>query len=649
MQPDPTRAIILSVELRSAVRVAGLMRGTLGVARRFLRPDSRVVLLMHLRLKARSQATLLLACSAVAAAGCAAGRVSSPAEQNCGTVRELRRLTSTGVVTSVAISADGRYVAWINGGEDQRDSSVWLKSHVGSVPVELLPAEREIEYRNVTLAPNASRVYFTRASRGSAPALYVISRVGGEALRVAENVHSPVALSPDGRQIAFIRTSDTSASLITANLDGTGERLFATEPGRQGFARRRLAWSPQGKRIASFSLMPPGIVIADVSDGVVHRLGGQKWAWGSGLAWLNESTLIASASAEGISGMQLWCVDATTGEAKALTRGLTNYSDVGLTRDGTTLVALRQVQSGNLWRIPIAGGPAVQITTNPIEGEVDGYSGVSVFPNGDVLFGRLNGGGLDVLRKDGRQDIMIPPPGETYGWPALSRNGRTITFVVRSTDNTSRIRLADSDGSNIRNIPGLPDGTSFPQFSADDRSLIYTQDGAGVWSIPLPGGTPTRIAERVSHCAVSPDGQHLACFVQGGLGILPVTGGAPTRIFPAAGAEPPIRWTSDGKSIVVKGSRDGRNVVSLQPLDGTSRRAVTDFPQGLIYSFDVTPDGQSIIASYGVHSIDAVETAPNFALHRTTPRCLQVCTSILLSSSCRLVRSAQPAGVAGER
>jgi Tol biopolymer transport system component len=543
----------------------------------------------------------------MALAGCSVGRVSPAAEQNCVAAREVRTLTSTGVVTSVAISADGRYVAWINGGGDQRDSSVWLKSRGGSGPVEFLPAERELEYRNVTLAPDGSRVYFTRAVGGGAPALYAISGAGGEAVNVARAVHSPIAVSPDGRSIAFIRASDTSASLITANSDGTGERLLATAAGRQGFAPRRPAWSPDGKRIGCLSFMPPGILMANVSDGVVLRLGGQKWAWGSGLAWLNPTTLVASATAEGTNGMQLWCVDASSGKARALTQGLMNYSDVGVTRDGTTLVAVREVQSGDLWRIPITGGAAVQITTNPIEGAVDGYSGVSVFPNGDVLFGLLNGTGMAVLRNEGRQEIMIPPPGEAYGWPAVSRDGRTVAYVVRTTDNISRIRLADRDGSHIRSVPGLPDATTFPQFSADNGSLIYTQDGAGVWTIPLTGGTPTRIAEHVSHCAVSSDGQQLACFVRGGVGILPVTGGSPTKIFPAAGAEPPIRWTMDGKSIVVKGSLDGRNVVSIQPLDGTSRREITAFPQGLIYSFDVTPDGQSIIVSYGLHSTDAIE------------------------------------------
>lgn len=57
----------------------------------------------------------------------------------------------------------------------------------------------------------------------------------------------------------------------------------------------------------------------------------------------------------------------------------------------------------------------------------------------------------------------------------------------------------------------------------------------------------------------------------------------------------------------MKGSREGQNVVWFQPLKGGARRAVTDFAAGWIYSFDVTPDGRSIIVSYGIHESDAVE------------------------------------------
>lgn len=236
-----------------------------------------------------------------------------------------------------------------------------------------------------------------------------------------------------------------------------------------------------------------------------------------------------------MNGAQLWCVDATTGDANALTVGLTNYGDLAVSGDAQRLIAQHEVQSGNLWRIPLEGGRAVRLTSNPIEGDVDGYSGVAVFANGDVLFGMLNGTGLSVLRGGHREAIILPRQGEAFGAPALSPDGRTIAFVVRSTANVSQIRLAERDGSNIRPVRGLPDQTHTPQFSSDGQSLIYTQDGGlpSIWTIPVVGGDPKPLADVASHCAISPNGEELACFVRGGLGILSVNGGPVRRSFPS--------------------------------------------------------------------------------------------------------------------
>ena len=555
---------------------------------------------------------MLVAASLISAAGCGTQHAAAPGALNCPHIPAPRNLTTSANVRSVSVSADGRHVAWINSTEEQRDSAIWLKRAGDTAPLELFPAQQDLEYHTVTLSPDASSIYFTRSARGAAAALYMAPVSGGEVRLVAENIKWPAAVSPDGRRLVFIRSGDTSASLVMANREGSAEHELATAAGRLGFARRP-AWSPDGERIACYNLTHPGIDIVNTSDGTTQRLGGENLSWGNGLVWLNETTLLAAATVEGVNGVQLWCIDAATGERKALTEGLRNFGDLGLTRDGATLIATRQLQSGDLWRIPIAGGPGVQMTTNPVEGEVDGYGGVSALPDGDVLFVLLNGSGIAVLSHGERRILMTPPRREAYSFPAVSRDGRTVAVVVRRADNIQRIHLADRDGLHVRPIPGLPEGTHAPQFSADDQSLIYTQDGPmpSVWTIPVAGGTPRRIAEAASHCAVAPDGQQLACFVRGGLGILPLTGGSATKIFPesgpAAGAEPPIRWTMDGRNVLVKGSADARNAVWLQPLDGSARRRVTDFPPGLVYSFDVTPDGQSIIASFGRHSEDVIE------------------------------------------
>lgn len=204
----------------------------------------------------RVSRTLLIACCTIIPLGCAARRVAVSAEPNCYTVVAKRKLTSTGVITSVSISADGRYLAWVDGTDNQRDSSVSIKSRADGNAQRFLPVESDLEYRSVALSPDGTAAFVTRGRRGGTSTLDRISRVGEETTKIAADVDSAAGVSPDGRQIAFIRASDTSASLVTCNSDGTGERVVATVAGRQGFAPRRPAWSPDARRIAVYSVKP---------------------------------------------------------------------------------------------------------------------------------------------------------------------------------------------------------------------------------------------------------------------------------------------------------------------------------------------------------------------------------------------------------
>ena len=66
-----------------------------------------------------------------------------------------------------------------------------------------------------------------------------------------------VTFSPDGRQMAFLRSEypdGDSSALLVANADGTGERVLATRRTPESFAPTffpAASWSPDGALIVA--------------------------------------------------------------------------------------------------------------------------------------------------------------------------------------------------------------------------------------------------------------------------------------------------------------------------------------------------------------------------------------------------------------
>jgi Tol biopolymer transport system component len=68
---------------------------------------------------------------------------------------------------------------------------------------------------------------------------------------VLAGIGGPPAFSPDGQRVAFVRdTLNVEDSLMTASVDGSGERELASYKRPDGIEGDRVAWSPDGKALA---------------------------------------------------------------------------------------------------------------------------------------------------------------------------------------------------------------------------------------------------------------------------------------------------------------------------------------------------------------------------------------------------------------
>jgi hypothetical protein len=71
-----------------------------------------------------------------------------------------------------------------------------------------------------------------------------------------------------------------------------------------------------------------------------------------------------------------------------------------------------------------------------------------------------------------------------------------------------------------------PPGVVWPPFGGSDGTLHDTAvDSHDTWRVPLDGGAPSRYLRGARQSSAAPDGASLACFVRGGIDLLPLPGG----------------------------------------------------------------------------------------------------------------------------
>src|SRR5262249_23430877 len=213
---------------------------------------------------------------------------------------EVEKLTASGQSSSVAISHDGRYIAYTIGGT-ATIQSIWLRQLSTNTNMEIVPPAGVIY--GLTFTRDGENLYFVK---GEPKVLYRVGLVGGVPTRILDNLEGNFSLSADGSQVAFIREAinqdgQRQYSLMTANSDGSGERalLVRTHPNKLDAP----LWSPDSQTIICAHGNPwsggqnVSILEVNVANGAERELSPHKFNRIKKMAWLpRKSGLIISAA-----------------------------------------------------------------------------------------------------------------------------------------------------------------------------------------------------------------------------------------------------------------------------------------------------------------------------------------------------------------
>jgi DNA-binding winged helix-turn-helix (wHTH) protein len=262
---------------------------------------------------------------------------------------------------AIAISPDGKFVAYSVSEKGQ--NSLWIHETDGEESRQLVPPEQS-EVWGIVFSPRENYIYYNRGPWDDA-VLYRVKIFNGsypEKVRVA--VNSPIAVSPDGTQIAYIENwhSSGESRLTLANADGSDPHTIAMR--KQPSYFQYLAgptWSSDGETLAVIvdngAANVSSLVGFNVGHGTENVLPAPaNWQIYRDLEWLPDgsglivSVRVNSPTAPG----QVWELLYPSGKAKRITNDRNDYETVSLAKLRQSLVT--QADS-NIWLVPDVHNP----------------------------------------------------------------------------------------------------------------------------------------------------------------------------------------------------------------------------------------------------------------------------------------------------
>ncbi|CAN5333162.1 hypothetical protein BH10ACI2_BH10ACI2_15960 [soil metagenome] len=552
------------------------------------------------------------------------------------------RIPSSGKMSQVAISPDGKYIAYVTSDGPGKEG-LRLRQLETSSDVEIVPAPSAGDFYDISFSPDASQIYFRHAFPPfTENTINRISRSGGSPTKLVVDVESGTSLSPDGKMLAFSREVERRPgqgggdAVILAQPDGSNERVLSYS-GFDAPSWLRCgpvpAWTPDGKSLACYTSYnsPEGwyfrLTTINVTDGST-KLRDEKWSWISGAVYMPDGSLVIVGkpfSAEQSGPAQLWLI-APNGQPKSITSDVTGYSNLSSTRNGDVLLTIQSRRLWDLWKAPVGDvQSAIQVTNS---GDVD-HGGTNWTQDGRILFSSNISGNSDIwiMNADGSGRKQLTKDHYTNMSPTMSADGRYIVFISTIHDGLDwHVFRMDADGTNLKQLTnGFQEYT--PRISPDGKWVYFmqypTQGGPSrLCKAPINGGEPIVLATaegRIIIHDVSPNGsvayEDMPTGDNKGLRTIKIIGPSAqpttkTLQFDASTTLGLMQWSADGRYITFQERKKSANfdVIAGMSLSGKRlAKPLVSFTYPIANgSFSWSKDGKNLTYGRITNTSDAI-------------------------------------------
>jgi Tol biopolymer transport system component len=524
-----------------------------------------------------------------------------PAEVVLG--RRTQVTLDPGLEMDPALSPDGKLVAYAAGPSGATKILVRQLDGGSTIPVT---AGVQGDLRRPQWTPDGARIAF-QSPRG----IEIVPALGGTPRLLVESPRpdsaADLAWAPDGRRFVY-RVGDT---LYVRGLEGGTPRkvvrsreLYAPSWSPDGRWIAYVSGNPPyiyGPRSQLGNMAPSTIFVVPADGGAPVQVAGEK-SLNLSPIWLPSGRqLLFVSNRDGgrdVYRVSLGSSGKPEGAPERLTTGL-NAATISLTPDGRRLGYSAFTQTSNVWSLPIPTHQPVSSTSaKPVTTGNQIIESFDISPDGKWLaFDSDRNGNQDLYRMPiagGEAEQLTDDPADDFQ-PNWSPDGQELGFhTFRS--GTRDIYVVPASGGEARPVVATPAQERDAGWSPDGRRMLFSSDRTGrpeIYTIPRDGdgwGEPKQLTRNGGIFGFwSPDGRNIVFGWTRGVVILPADGGEghPLRFTgPLAGKSSDnfaYTWSPDSRSIFTVVSSDSMPFQTMwsAPIDGGSPRPLVRFDDPL--------------------------------------------------------------------
>lgn len=381
--------------------------------------------------------------------------------------------------------------------------------------------------------------------------VHLVSKLGSQS---GANMGPNISWSPDGKDIVFSdRTPDGQHFAIFKLSMETLQRTQITDPPVSMMGDSFPAYSPDGKTLAFVRTTKESadVYSQPVSRGTPTRISNENHVVVIGLTWTADGKSLI------YGGFGVWEVPAKGGKSvqlfPATMAGGPNvrgnrlvYSDILWEENiwSTSLEGIRQRSASSPGKKSEKELAASDLAENWHKefASTRAEEGLRFSPDGSrVAFQSTRTGNFEiwVSNPDGSNPVRLTTyNGPLTGSPRWSPDGKWITYDSRP-DGNSDIFIVSPNGGLPKQLTHDATDEVMPSFSHDGQRIYFGWDRDGMWNIysmPVTGGTPKQVTKNGGFTAVeSPDGSYVYYAkgpAQPGLWRVPVDGGEEVEVIP---------------------------------------------------------------------------------------------------------------------